>query len=210
MRFYIDNKIAFWAAVLAFLGSLFVTLDRFSYFQERFSDVGRWKRIASGLKQLDEMNGKNSDGTPLGLLRPNDEGFVELAKIISLNRQDLAKKQIVVIAKNKPVAIARLSIPVIHVATVDSPLQATPVAFEFGLMQRISAYRTEWFLYRGFILVSVGFLLGVISRIKRKKKEESPNKEPAPMLSAVTSVADAPVVPMAEEKRGEGIMDESS
>jgi hypothetical protein len=195
VRYFIDNKIAFTGAIVAFVGSLFVTLDRFSYFQQRFSDVGQWKKMTIALQTLDGLKEKDSAGQPIGVIREKDEGFVELAHIIALNRPDLAQKRIIAIAKNKPVAIADVSIPVIHVVTNDAPSVAKSLTFEFALMQWISAYRTEWFLYRGFIFVSLGFLLGILSRIKKKKEEKPPNKAPEPTPPSVTPPADAGVAP---------------
>jgi hypothetical protein len=178
MSYFIDNKIAFWGGILAFLGSMLISLDRFNYFHEIFSNVGQWKQLTIALGKLDNMKAQSADRSPLGLIKKQDEGFLELAKIISLNRQDLSNKKIIAIAKNKPANLAGLDIAAIHVVTDDSPGKATPVCFEFGLMQWISSYRTEWFLYRGFILVTIGFLLNVISRIKRKKIVETSNLEP--------------------------------
>ena len=208
MRYFIDNKLAFLGAVLAFLGSLFVSLDRFNYFHEQFSNVGEWKRINCALRQLEEMKAQSSDKQPLGVLTGQDEGFSELAKIISLNRLDLAGKRIVAIARNKPVGIAELDIAVIHVLTDDSPRKGTPVCFEFALNQWISAYRTEWFLYRGFILVTLGFLLGVISRIKREKTETPPDVAPeSPPSNVGSPVGPASVAP-SEKEPDSGVSEE--
>jgi hypothetical protein len=194
MRYYIDNKLAFLSAILAFFGSLFITLDRFDYFHERFSETGQWKRISSGLQKLDKMNSKSADGKPLGVLTDSDQGFVELAKIISLNRPDLAGEKISIIAKNKPVTVAGLDIPTIHVG-IEGSNQGKPVAFEFGLMQWISSYRTEWFLYRGFALVSIGFFLGIISRIKRKQAEPFRKADSEPSQPIIHTVPITPAEP---------------
>lgn len=205
MRYFIDNKIAFWGAILAFIGSLFVSLDRFNYFNEQFSNVGQWRRIDSAFRNLSEMKDQSSDKQPLGFLTAQDEGFSELAKIISLNRIDLAEKRIVAIARNRPVGIAELDIAVIHVLTEDSPRKGIPVCFEFALMQWISAYRTEWFLYRGFILVTLGFFLGVISRVKRQRIETPADvASESPPLDVTSAVEVTSGVPSEEKPDPEG------
>jgi len=162
----VDNYFAFFSAILGFVGTLVIAMDRFGPIHHSIDRLGRWQNISTGLRTLDTLQTKLHDGQMVGLLQPNSPGFNELAHIISLNRPDFREEDIGTIVKNAPVSVGGVDLRILHIARRNTN-SATPIGVEYMLYDWVKDYRQKCFLKYGLSLIGLGFMLSIFSRIRR-------------------------------------------
>lgn len=168
--FRIHNWLAFVAAILGFIGTFIIVMDRFEPIHRKINRFHqKWENISIALKDLDTFDTEVEDGQKVGMVELGKQGFSELVDIILNNRPDLMNKDIAAIAKNKPIIIGGTSFKIVHVAFANNP-QADSLTTEYVFYEWVRDYREKYFLRIGLILIGIGFLIGVFGRIKRKTK----------------------------------------
>lgn len=165
--FRIHNWLSFFAAVLGFLGTFVIVMDRFEPIHQRINRFQKWENITIALQDLDTFDTEVKDGKKLGIVELGKQGFSELVDIILSNRPDMMNKGIVAIAKNQPMALGGVPFKIVHVAFANNS-QAESLTTEYVFYEWVKDYREKYFLKFGLILIGLGFLIGVFGHIKRK------------------------------------------
>ena len=165
--FEILNWLSFIAAVLGFIGTFVIVMDKFGPIHRKIDQFQKWQDISVALKDLDTFDTKDKDGNKLGIVEVGKQGFSELIDIILSNRPDLRSKEIAAVAKNAPMSLGGVPFKIIHVAFANIT-QAESLTTEYVFYEWVSNYREKYFLKRGLILIALGFLIGVFGHIKRK------------------------------------------
>ena len=167
--FRIYNWLSFVAAVLGFLGTFVIVMDRFEPIHRRIDRFQKWENISIALQDLDTFDTEVKDGKKLGMVELGKQGFSELVDIILSNRPDMMNKGIVAIAKNQPMALGGVPFKIVHIA-FENISQAESLTTEYVFYEWVRDYREKYFLKIGLILIGLGFLIGVFGHIKRKTK----------------------------------------
>lgn len=167
--FRIHNWLSFMAAVLGFVGTFVIVMDKFGPIHRKIDHFQKWENISIALKDLDTFDTEGKDGKKLGMVEVGKQGFSELVDIILSNRSDLMNKKIVAVAKNQPVIIGGVPLKIVHVAFANNP-KAEPLTTEYVFYEWVNNYREKYFLKKGLLLIALGFLMGVFAHVKRKNK----------------------------------------
>jgi len=168
----IDNKLSFCAAVLAFLGTIIIVMDRFGPIHRTIDQFPMWQNISTALADLDTFDTKTRDGKKVGMVERGKPGFIELVRIISGNRPDLKDKTIVSIVKNQPIGIGGVPMKIVHVAFKNNP-DAQSLTTDYIFHEWIRDYRDKYFLKVGLSVIALAFLLSVFTHIKWKTREST-------------------------------------
>jgi hypothetical protein len=168
----IDNKLSFAAAVLAFLGTVIIVMDRFGPVHSCVDRFPKWRNIALAVVDLDTFDTKNGGGKEVGMVEQGKPGFCELVHIILANRPDLQDKTIVAIAKNQPIGIGGVPMKIVHVALLNDP-QGYSLTTDYIFHEWIRDYRDKYFLKAELSVIALGFLLNVFAHIKRKARHNT-------------------------------------
>jgi hypothetical protein len=163
LRIY--NWFSFIAALLGFIGTFIIVMDKFGPIHRKISQLNKWKNISIALENLNTFD-TNKDN--LGMIESGEEGFMELVDIIYGNRPDLADKKIEAIAKNKPITVGGIPFGIIHLVFLNNINKGYPLTTEYIFHEWINNYREKHFLKKGLWLIALGFLLGIFGHIKRK------------------------------------------
>ena len=89
----IDNHLAFFGAVLGFMGTLIATIDRFPVTHQYISTFSKWRNINDALSSLQNVE-RPDEQHILPSLTEGKPGFDDLVYIIKLNRPDLTNEKI--------------------------------------------------------------------------------------------------------------------
>ena len=166
----IDNKPSFWAAVLAFVGTVIIVMDSFTPIHRMIDRRPKWKNIRLAMADLDTFDTKMKNGKMNGMVERGKPGFTELVHIIVCNRPDFRGKQIVAVVKNQPIGIGGVPLKIIHVA-LENNSQAQPLTTDYIFQEWVREYRAKYFLKVGLSAIVVAFFLSVIAHIKRKDND---------------------------------------
>lgn len=167
--FRIHNWLSFIAAVLGFVGTFVIVMDKLGPIHRKIDQFQKWENISIALKDLDTFDTEVKNEKKLGMVEFGKQGFSELVDIILSNRPDLMNKSIVAVAKNQPMALGGVPFKIVHVAFANNP-QADSLTTEYVFYEWVKDYREKYFLKRGLLLIALGFLIGVFGHIKRKTK----------------------------------------
>lgn len=167
--FRIHNWLSFIAAMLGFIGTFVIVMDKFAPIHRKIDQLQKWKNISIALQDLDTFDTENKSGKKIGMVEIGKQGFQELVGIIHSNRPDLVNKNIVAVAKNQPMSLGGVPFKIVHVAYANN-LQADSLTTEYGFYEWVKNYREKYFLKIGLILIALGFLIGVFGHIKRETK----------------------------------------
>ena len=166
----IDNKPSFWAAVLAFVGTVIVVMDSFTPIHRMIDRCPKWKNIRLAMADLDTFDTKIRGGKMNGVVERGNPGFTELVHIIVCNRPDFKGKQIVAVVKNQPMITGGVPLKIVHVVRENNP-QAQPLTTDYICQEWVREYREKYFLKVGLSVIAVGFFLSVIAHIKLKDND---------------------------------------
>jgi hypothetical protein len=167
--FRISNWLSFVAAVLGFVGTFVIVMDKFGPIHRKIDQLQKWENISVALQDMDTFDTENKSGKKIGMVEAGRQGFKELVDIILSNRPDLLGKDIVAIAKNQPMALGGVPFKIVHVAYANNP-KADSLTTEYLFYEWVRDYREKYFLKTGLILIALGFLIGVCGHFKRKNK----------------------------------------
>ena len=167
----IDNKLSFWAAVLVFLGTIIIVMDRFGFVHRTVDLCPRWRNIALAVAHLDTFDVKIAGGKQVGMVERDKPGFAELVHIISANRPDLQNRTIVAIWKDQPIAFDGVGMKIVRVRFENNFQYSLTMDYIFN--EWIRDYRDKYFLTTGLSVIAIGFLLNVFAHVKRKGKERT-------------------------------------
>jgi hypothetical protein len=165
LRIY--SWLSFIAAVLGFVGTFVIVMDKFEPIHRGIDRFQKWQNISIALKDLDAFDTEVKDGKKLGMVELGKQGFSELVDIIISNRPDMMNKDIVAVAKNQPMALGGVPFKIVHVAFANNP-QTDSLTTEYVFYEWVRDYREKYFLKMGLLLIGFGFLVGVLGHIKRK------------------------------------------
>lgn len=165
--FRICNWFSFLAALLGFLGTFVIVMDKFEPIHRKINQFQKWENISIALQDLETFDTQVKDGKKLGIVELGKKGFSELMDIILSNRPDMINKDIVAIAKNQPMTLGGVPFKIVHVV-YENNSQAQSLTTEYVFYEWVKNYREKYFLKFGLILIGLGFLLGVFGHIKRK------------------------------------------
>ena len=166
----IDNKPSFWAAVLAFVGTVIIVMDSFTPIHRMIDQCPKWKNIRLAMADLDTFDTKMKDEKMNGMVERGKPGFTELVHIIVCNRPDFRGKQIVAVVKNQPIEIGGVPLKIVHLA-LENNSQAQPLTTDYIFQEWVREYRAKHFLKVGLSVIAVAFFLSVIAHIKRKDND---------------------------------------
>ena len=167
--FRIHNWLTFIAAVLGFVGTFVIVMDKFGPIHRKIDEFQKWENISIALKDLDTFDTEVKNGKKLGMVEVGKQGFSELVDIILSNRADLRNKDIVAVAKNQPIALGGVPFKIVHLVFANNP-QAYSLTTEYVFYEWVRNYREKYFLKIGLLLIAIGFLIGVFGHIKPKAK----------------------------------------
>jgi len=71
----IDNKLSFAAAILAFIGTFLIVMDRFGPIHHTVDLHPKWRNLAASAKDLDTFDTKYRGGKDVGMVEENKPGF---------------------------------------------------------------------------------------------------------------------------------------
>ena len=165
----IYNWLSFIAAVLGFVGTFVIVMDKFGPIHRKIDQFQKWENISIALKDLDTFDTEVKNGGKLGKVEFGKQGFSELIDVILSKRPDLMNKGIVAVAKNQPMVLGGVPFKIVHVAFANNP-QADSLTTEYGFYEWVRDYREKYFLKIGLLLIALGFLMGVFGHVKRKTK----------------------------------------
>ena len=183
MRVRVDNGLALTAAIIAFLGSLVVQGERLTPVKQLIPGNTRWDHVQEAMQELRQMSGRSKDDKPLGILKKDHPGFDALVESICSHSPQFRKDDVVLVAMNAPVAIASVSLPIIHIVLARDTENGIPVAYASEVQNWINTSRSQWFYDRGFPILTVAFIFGILSRLKFTRSIKSQDAE----------IADSPV-----------------
>jgi hypothetical protein len=166
--FRIDNYLSFVAAILMFIGTLVIVMDKFGPVHRIIDQFPKWRNISAAMIDLDTFDTKAKNGTKIGIIQYGSQGFWKLIEIIRYNRPDLKDEEIVSVAKNQPIIVGGTPFKIVHLAFKSNPKKGHSLTTEYIFYEWIKSYRERYFLKRGLFLIGLGFLLGVFGHIKRK------------------------------------------
>jgi hypothetical protein len=168
----IDNHLAFYGAILGFTGTLIATVDRFPTTHQYISTFSKWRNIDEALANLQNVEHPD-DQHIIPDITEGKPGFDDLVHIIKLNRPDLANEKIDGIFTETTVGFGNdLDIRILCVGLEQWSIldgfkkEAKPIAFELQFFDWVSTYRQRYFLSIGIFVAGIGFLLGVLSRLR--------------------------------------------
>jgi len=162
----IENKLSFAAAVLAFLGTIVIVMDRFGPVHRTVDRFPKWRNIATAVADLDTFDTRIRDGKEVGMVEHDKPGFSELVHIIIfVNRPDLRDKTIVAIVKNQPIGVGGVPMKIVHVLFKNNP-QGYSLTTDYIFHEWIRDYRDKYFLKTGLSIIAIAFLLSVFAHIK--------------------------------------------
>jgi len=164
----IQNWLSFFAAVLGFIGTFVIVMDNFEFISNRIDKFQKFQNISIALNNLNSLNTTIKDGQKVGMIRLGSQGFSELIDIVIINRPAFRNKQIVAIAKNQPLVLADIPFNIVHIF-IANETHAVSLTTEYIFDEWVSNYRDKYFLKFGLSLITIGFLIGVLGHIKRKK-----------------------------------------
>ena len=164
----ISNWLSFFAAILGFLGTFIIVMDKFEPIHRRIDKFQKWKNISIALQDLDTFDTKFKSKEKLGAVMFDEQGFSELVDIIISKRSDIKNKNIICIAKNEPINIAGVPYKVVHIL-FENNNHGVSLTTEYIFNEWVRDYREKYFLKIGLILIGLGFLIGILGHIKRKK-----------------------------------------
>lgn len=168
----IDNKLSFAAAVLAFLGTVIIVMDRFGPVHRGVDRFPKWRNIGLAVVDLDTFDTKTGDGKEVGMVEQDKPGFSELVHIILANRPDLQDRTIVAIAKNQPIGVGGVPMKIVHVLFKNSS-QGYSLTTDYIFHEWIRDYRDKYFLKVGLSVIALAFLLSVFAHIKWKARHST-------------------------------------
>ena len=87
--FRIINWLLFIAAVLGFIGTFVIVMDKFGPIHRKIDQFQKWENISVALDDLDTFDTEDKEGNKLGMVEVGKQGFSELIDIILSNRPDL-------------------------------------------------------------------------------------------------------------------------
>ena len=103
LRIY--NWLSFIAAVLGFVGTFVIVMDKFETIHRNIDRFQKWQNISIALKDLNTFDTVVKGEEKVGMVEFGKQGFSELVDIIHSNRPDMMNKEIVAIAKNQPMSL---------------------------------------------------------------------------------------------------------
>ena len=175
----IDNHLAFFGAVLGFLGTLIATIDRFPATHNYISTFSKWQHIEEALNSLQNIEHLDPEHV-LPSLAEGKPGFADLVYIIKLNRQELTDDKILGIFTQTTIGFGNnLDIRILCVGIERWSIlgayqnEAKPIAFELQFLDWVNTYRQRYFLSIGLSVAATGFLLGVLSRLRLVRNSQS-------------------------------------
>lgn len=168
----IENHASFWAAVLAFVGTVVIVMDSFTSVHGMIDQCPKWKNIRLAVADLDTFDTKMKDGEMNGVVEENKPGFAELVHIIRSNRSSLPDEPIIAVVKNQPVGIGGVPLRIVHVV-IQGNSHAVPLTTDFIFQEWVQDYRAKYFLKIGLSIIALAFLLSVVAHIRCKKKEDT-------------------------------------
>jgi hypothetical protein len=166
----IENKLAFVASVLAFVGTIVIVMDRFGPIHRTVDHLPKWQNIAIAMADLDTFDTKIRDEKEVGMLEQGKPGFRELVHIILKNRPELREQRIVAVVKNQPIAVGGVPIKIVHVAIEGNP-QGLTITTDYIFHEWIRDYRDKYFLKIGLTIIAISFLVSVFAHIKWKTRK---------------------------------------
>lgn len=172
----IDNKPSFWAAVLAFVGTIIIVMDSFGPIHRIVDDLPKWRNINLAVADLDTFDTKMKDGKEIGMVEHDKPGFAGLVHIISCNRPDLRDKTIIAVAKNQPIGVGGVPMKIVHVLFENNP-QGYSLTTDYIFHEWIRDYRSKYFLKIGLSVIAIAFLLSIIAHIKWKDTKVTQQKD---------------------------------
>jgi hypothetical protein len=165
LRIY--NWFLFIAAVLGFVGTFVIVMDKFGPIHRKIDQIQKWQNISTAIQDLDTFDTRDGSGQKIGMVEIGKQGFKELVDIIHSNRPDLINQKIVAVAKNQPMELGGVPFEIVHVAYANDP-QGDSLTTEFIFYEWVRDYREKYFLKIGLLLIALGFLIGVFGHIKLK------------------------------------------
>jgi len=163
LRIY--NWLSLIAALLGFIGTLFVVMDKFAPIHRKIDQFNTWKNISIALKDLNEFDEKGKGGE-FGMIEHGEQGFLELVDIIYSNRPDLTDRYIAAIIKTQPITVSGIPFKILRVVFLN--FNTYPLTTEDIFYGWVNNYREKYFLKKGLLLIALGFFLGVLGHLKRK------------------------------------------
>ncbi len=170
----IDNHLAFFGAIFGFFGTLIATVDRFPATHQYISSCSKWRNIDEAIFNLPNIEHPDREHL-IPTLRIGKPGFDDLLYIIKLNRPDLSAENITAIYTQGTVGFGQddnLKIRILCVglrkwSIIDGYKSVgKPIAFEVQFIDWVNAYRQRYFLTIGLSVATIGFLLGIFSRLR--------------------------------------------
>src|ERR1035441_895214 len=168
----IDNHLAFWGAVLGFIGTIIAIVDRFPATHQYISTFSKWRHIEEALTNLQDVEHPDTEHIKPSLVE-GKPGFDDLVYIIELNRPDLTNEKIVGIFTQTTVGFGNgLDIRILCVGIERWSIlggyqgEAKSIAFELQFFDWVSTYRQRYFLSIGIFVAGTGFLFGILSRLR--------------------------------------------
>jgi len=168
----IENHPSFWAAVLAFTGTVVIVMDSFTPIHRLIDHSPKWSNIRLAMADLDTFDTKMKDGKMNGMVEKDKPGFAELVHIIRCNRTTLRDEPIVAVVKNQPLGIGGVPLKIVHVA-LEGNSHAQPLTTDFILQEWVRNYRAKYFLKIGLSVIAIAFLLSVVAHVRRNRKEDT-------------------------------------
>ena len=156
VKYSISNWRLLLGSLLGFIGALVIAADRFPPIHRQVDQLGKWRDIASAVKDLNTFDYKASDSQMMGYLDARDRGFSDLVAVIKDNRTDLQDSTIVAIVMNAPIEVGGVPSTIVHVAFKDN-LNTMPLTTAFIFYEWIARERERYFLKIGLVFITLAF-----------------------------------------------------
>jgi len=163
----IENQASFWAAVLAFVGTVIIVMDSFMPVHRIIDRYPKWENINLAMTDLDTFDTKMADGKMNGMVEKDKPGFRDFKHIICSKRPSLQEKTITAVVKNKPFGAGGVPFKIVHVA-VEGNSNAIPLTTDYIFQEWVRDYRAKCFLKIGLSIIALAFLLSVFAHIDWK------------------------------------------
>jgi len=168
----IENHASFWAAVLAFIGTIVIVMDSFAPIHRIVDQCPKWKNIRTAMVDLDTFDTNTKDGKKVGMVEYGKPGFADLVYVVSYNRPNLRNRSIIAIAKNQPIGVGGVPMKIVHILFKDNP-QGYSLTTDYIFHEWVSDYRMRYFLKIGLSMIAVAFLLSVVAHVKWGSKRDT-------------------------------------
>lgn len=165
--YFVSNWRLLIGSFLGFMGGIVIAIDKFPVIHHQISRVQKWSNIQHAVADLNVLD-QPIGGIKVGYVAPSEPGFDDLVNIIRLNKPELNDK-IVGIIQGTPMAVGGVPSKIIHVI-MEGPAETVPVTTDFIFHEWVAKYRERFFLKLGLLFVTLGFLMGIIGRIDKRKK----------------------------------------